>query len=176
MDESTDKELERLRQLDQLRKLIQLILGGRLIFLGILFSIILAGIIAVIYLRVTRSQTRYVARLSMHYYPKQTGKIKPYEQKFLLQMFNRPALRKNFIRALKNKEYANSRPTGAVAVKVEKKRNSNNFSIQLKAKTEHEAVEFTNLFAKVCLQEYCNERTRDLKRWEEVLQIGRAHV
>ena len=151
MEENTDKELERLKQLDQLRKLIQLILGGRLLFLVLVFVILLAGIMAIIYLRVTRSPVRYVSRLSMHYYPKQTGKVKPYEQKFLMQMFNRPALRNNFVKGLRKKEYANTVPSGAVAVKVEKRRNSNSFSIELKAKTEHEAVQFTNLFAKVCI-------------------------
>lgn len=176
IEENTDNELERLQQLDQLRKLIQLILGGRLFFLLIVFAILLAGIVAMIYLRVTRSPTRYVARLSLHYYPKQTGKIKPYEQKFLLQLFNRPALRKNFVKALKKKEYGNPQPTGAVEVKVEKRRNSSNFSIQLKAKTEYEAVQFTNLFAKVCIKEYCGERTQDLKRWEEVLQKKKQDI
>ena len=176
IEENTDNELERLQQLDQLRKLIQLILGGRLFFLVIVFVILLAGIMAMIYLRVTRSPTRYVARLSMHYYPKQTGKIKPYEQKFLMQIFNRPALRNKFVKGLQKKEYANSRPTGSVAVKVDKRRNSNSFSIQLRAKTEPEAVQFTNLFAKVCIQEYCKERTQDLKRWEEVLQKKKRDI
>ena len=176
MEETTDKELERLRQLDQLRKLIQMILGGRLIFLLIVFVILLTGTMAMIYLRVTRSPARYIARLSLHYYPKQTGKIKTYEHKFLLQMFNRPALRKNFVSALRKKEYGNPRPSGAVAVKVDTKRNSHSFSIQVKAKTEQEAVLFTNLFAKVCIKEYCHERTQDLKRWEDVLQKKKQDI
>ena len=56
-----------------------------------------------IYMRVTRSSRRYVARVSLHYYPKQPGKIRPYDEKYLLQLFNRPALKVKFRKAAENR-------------------------------------------------------------------------
>ena len=124
MEELSEKEIQQLQMLDRFRKQIQLILKDHILLLSIAFVLFLAGVMAFIYMRVTRSPRRYAARVSLHYYPKQPGKIRPYEEKFLLQLFNRPALKVKFNTAAENREFDNMRPTGPIAVKVEKKRNS----------------------------------------------------
>ena len=175
MEDLSEKELEQMRKLDRLRKQIQLILQNHIILLSVTFVLFLAGLLAFIYMRVSRSSHRYVTRISLHYYPKQPGKIRPYDEKFLLQLFNRPALRKKFYNALENREFVDLRPTGPVSVKVEKKRNGS-FAAVLYAKTDEEAVAFTNAFAQQCLQEYIEKRTSDLNRWVDVLQQKKQDV
>lgn len=175
MDEMAAKELEQLRQLEQFRKQALVILKNHIVLLVMAFVLFVCGILTLAYLRVKFSSTRYVARISMHYYPKQPGKIRPYDERFLLQLFNRPALRAKFVKALNSKEFGNERPTGGIRAHVEKKKNSS-FAIVLYARTEAEAVEFTNAFARLCLQEYATKRTSDLKQWEEVLKQKKKDV
>lgn len=168
MDEFSEKELEQILRLDLFRKQAIVIFKRHAPMISLIFVLFLSALLTLLYLRVTLSASRYVARVSLHYYPKQPGKIQPYEERFLLQLFNRPALRKKFFNALNAGEFGNLRPSGAVQLSVEKKRNSS-FAIVVHARTEQEAVEFTNAYARLCLQEYADKRSVDLKQWENVL-------
>ena len=177
MEEMSERELEQLRRLDVLRKQVQVILKSHIQLLFVVFALFLCGILTLIYLRVTLASNRYVARLSLHYYPKQPGKIRPYEEKFMLQMFNRSTLKQRFAQALKKGEIGNMRPSGQISVQVEKKRKTtNNFMIVLYARTNEEAVTFINAFARFCLQEYAERRTEDLKNWGQVLTRKKQDV
>ena len=175
MEEMSEKELEQMEKLDRFRKQVQLILKDHILLLMVAFILFLGGILAFIFVKVSRSSNRYVARVSLHYYPKQPGKIRPYEENFLLQLLNRPALRERFFTALRSGEFGRKDPTGFVSVKVEKKRNSS-FAVVLYARTADEAVDFTNAYAQLCLEEYAEKRTSDLKKWEEVLQQKKLNV
>lgn len=175
MEEMTEQELEQLKRLELIRKQLQIILKSHIVLLLVVFLLLLGGILTVIYLRVSYSSNRYVARISLHYYPKQPGKIRPYEENFMLQMFNRPALRTQFFDAVRNKEFDGVDATGTVMVHVEKKKNSS-FAVVLHAHTEQEAVAFTNGYAKLCLQEYAEKRTEDLQKWEDVLKEKKQDV
>lgn len=174
MEEMSEKELEQLRRLELFRKQALIIMRSHVFLLSAAFVLFLVGVFSLAYMRVQFSSNRYVARLSMHYYPKQPGKIRPYDEKFLLQLFNRPALQARFQSALKKREFG-LYPTGAVLTHVEKKKNSS-FMIVLYARTEAEAVEFINGFAQYCLREYAGKRTQDLKEWESVLQKKKRDV
>ena len=89
-----------------------MILKDHILLLTVAFVLFLGGVLSFIYIRVTRSSRRYVARVSLHYYPKQPGKIRPYDEKYLLQLFNRPALRAKFIMAARNREFDNTTANG----------------------------------------------------------------
>ena len=175
MDELSEKEILQLQILDRFRKQIQLILKDHILLLSIAFVLFLSGVMTFIYMRVTRSSRRYVARVSLHYYPKQPGKIRPYDEKYLLQLFNRPALKVKFRKAAENREFDNVRPSDILSVKVEKKRNSS-FAAVLYARVPDEAVTFVNAFAQMCLEEYAERRTADLQKWEEVLLEKKQNV
>ena len=175
MDEISEKELEQLRRLDLLRKQVQIILKNHIFLLALAFVLFLGGILTLIYVRVTHSSRRYIARISLHYYPKQPGKIGPYNEKFMLQMFNRPALMERFRTAMHNREYEGLRPSGNVEVHVERKPDRS-FSVVLHACSEQEAVTFTNGFARLCIQEYINIRTAELKEQEAGVKAQKQKV
>lgn len=169
MEELSGQELEQLRRLELIRNQLRIILKSHLVLGLTAFLLLLAGVLVCLYLRVTLSSSRYIARISMHYYPKQPGKIRPYEENFMFQLFNRPALRAQFFDAVRNRDFDGIAPTGSVMVKVEKKKNSS-FAVVLHARTEKEAVAYTNGYARLCLQEYVKKRTDDLQNWGEVLK------
>ena len=169
MEELSEKELEQLRKLELIRNQLRIILKSHLVLALTAFVLLLGGILAFLYVRVTLSSSRYVARISLHYYPKQPGKIRPYEENYMFQLFNRPALRTQFFEAVQNGDFEDVVPTGTVMVKVEKKKNSS-FAVVVHARTEKEAVAYTNGYARLCLQEYARIRTEDLENWGEVLK------
>ena len=175
MEEMTEQEIEQLKRLELIRKQLQIILKSHLVLMLVVFFMLLGGILSLVYIRVAHSSNRYIARISLHYYPKQPGKIPPYEENFMLQIFNRPALRSRFFDAVNNKEFDGVAPTGAVTVRVEKKKNSS-FSVVLQARTEREAVAFTNGYAQFCLREYAEKRIEDLRKWEEVLKKEKQDI
>lgn len=175
MEEMSEQELEQMKKLELIRKQLQIILRSHIILTCVVFVLLLSGILSILYVRVAFSSNRYISRISMHYYPKQPGKIRPYEENFMLQMFNRPALRSKFFDMASNKEFDGVAPTGSIMVKVEKKKNSS-FAVVLHARTEQEAVTFTNGYARLCLLEYAEKRTRDLQKWEEVLKQKKQDV
>lgn len=175
MDNASEKEQEQLKRLEQFAKQIQLILKGQILPLTLILILFLIGVSALIYMRVTTADNRYIARLSMHYYPKQTGKITPYEEKFMMKMLNSPALRRKFFTTLNDKRFNGIYSHQPIMFKVEKKRNDS-FMIVLHAHSKKEAVELTNTFANLCLQEYGERRSGDLKKFESVLQEKKQEV
>jgi len=175
MEQLSEREEEQLRRLSALRKQLQILLKHHLLLPCIAFVLFLCGLLALLCVRVTLSPTRYVARISLHYYPKQSGKIRPYEEQFMSQMFNRPALRSRFFEMVEKGEFDGVRPTGTVMVRVEKKRGGG-FAVVTHARSEREAVAYTNGYAKLCLQEYSLRRTGELRKWEEVLKKKKQDV
>ena len=175
MEELSEQELEQLKRLTLIRNQLQIILKSHLLLALIAFVLLLAGILTCLYLRVTLSSSRYVARISMHYYPKQPGKIPPFQENFMYQQFNRPALRTQFFNAVNTGEFDGLTPTGAVMVKVEKKKNSS-FAVVVHARSEREAVAYTNGYAQLCLDDYIKKRTEVLQNWGEGLKEKKHDV
>ena len=172
MDAGSDKELEQMQNLDKLRKLVQTILGRHLLFLSIAFVLILGAILAFVIISVAYSPKRYLARLTLCYHPKQKGKISQYEDKYVLMILNRHATRRNFIRQGDEEEGSRERVAGNILISMDRKQ-PHNFSIQLFAASESQAVDLINEFAQICIQEYTRERTVDLCKWKKVLEDKR---
>ena len=97
MDTFSEKELERLKKLEQLRRLLQTILGSHIRLLIVGFVVILALILTLTYLRAVHSPKRYEAQAILYYYPKQTGNIQAYNAKYVLQVLSRNDLRHQFL-------------------------------------------------------------------------------
>ena len=168
MDDSSNRELEQLERIEQLRKLVQAILGNHVWLLVVVFFLFLAGLLSFVYMSVTHSEDRYHATIVLHYYPKHTQKIEAYDAKYLVQMFNRQALLHKFYKEV-NDELARSKSiTNTISISQEKKQN-NSISITLFAKTEKEAIALTNSFAQFCIREYTSERITDLQKWKDAL-------
>ena len=71
MSEETDKELEQLRKLDKLRKLVQTILGSHMTLLVFVFLLVLASVLTIMAVIISYSPSRYLASVMLCYQPKQ---------------------------------------------------------------------------------------------------------
>ncbi len=167
MDDSSDRELEQLERIEQLRKLVQAILGNHICLMIVVFLLFLAIFLAFAYMSVTRSMDRYQATIVLHYYPNNTQKIQSYDTKYLVQMFNRQALIHKFFREMTD-ETGGKISSNRILVTQERKQN-NSISITLFARTDNEAITLTNAFAQFCIREYTSERKTDLEKWRDAL-------
>ena len=171
MDNETEKELEQLRKLDKLRKLIQSILRNHLWMIIVVFGLILTSLLVFIGVRGAHSPTRYLARLTLCFHPKHQGKIGQYDDKYVLRILNR----KSILAAFVNQEEAQKRNAQRrkvadnIQIRVDRKQ-PHSFSIELHAGSEQDAVTFINEFAEICIREYAQERMRDLRQWKELLE------
>ena len=173
----SEQELEKLRQLDKLRKLVQTLLRHHIPLLVISFILILGGILFSVGLAVTTSSQRYVSRLTLCFQPKQKGKIGQYDDRYVLQILNRRASRLKFAES-GSRDGTDPRKkvvSENIAVTYDRKL-PHSFNIVLYAGSEREAVDSINDFAKVCIAEYVGERTGDLKKWKSVLEDERKGV
>ena len=194
MSNETDKELEQLQKLDKLRKLVQTILGSHITLLFLIFLIVLASVLAIMASVVSYSHSRYLARVTLCYQPKQKGKISQYDEKYVLGILQRKSTRQNFLRQIGIKagvdipdENADRKNWISKLSKKDRKRiiaanqiqflthkkQPRNFNILLNAASEDDAVELVNEFARVCIQEYTKERTQDLLSWKATLEKER---
>lgn len=176
MEETTEKELERIQHLDQIRMQIQLILGSHIYLLFIAFVLFLAGTISFIYMQVVRSPYRYTARIALHYYPKETGSVRAYEEKFVVQICSSTTLRDKFFLALNNREFEDMYPSSPISIDVQKKKKSSTIDIVLQTHTEKEAIVFTNAYAHMCIQDYIERRTNDLESWEDAMKTKKDDI
>ena len=167
MNNVSEQELEQLQKLDKLRKLIQTILKGRLFLLIGVFVLVLTLLLVFIAARVTHSQTRYLARLTLCFHPKHSGKIGQYDEKYILQILNRHTTRDAFAEHFDNAR--DRRIADNIVISTDRK-HPHNFNIELSAATENGAVSGINDFAQVCIQEYVKERSRDLEQWKKLLE------
>lgn len=182
MSDESERELEQLRKLDKLKKLVLTILGTHWILLIIIFFLVLAAITTAVVASVSYSSSRFVARINLCYLPKQRGKINPYDEKYVLGILKRQSTRANFTRRLEanndNKKKGRNpkkRPYSQIVIYKDRKQ-PHNFSIQLNAASEAVSVDQINEFALVCIQEYTKERTQDLQKWKAVLEKERKDI
>ena len=168
MDDFSDRELEQLERIEQLRKLVQTILGNHLCLLIFVFFLFLALFLSFAYMSVEHSMDRFKASIVLHYYPKSTKKIQAYDTKYLVQMFNRQALIHKFYQE-EDDEFARGKSSGNKLIIEQERKQNNSISITLYARTEKEAIQLTNKFAEFCIREYTSERITDLQKWKDAL-------
>ena len=171
-DEYSDKEQAQLRKLDQLRKLVQTILGHHILLLVIVFILILGAVLSSVLMVVLYSPSRYLARLNLCFQPKQKGKIGQYDDRYVLQILKRKSTRVSFYSQKDGKDPKRRQLARRIMFSVNRKQ-PHNFTILLHAASESDAVEYINDFAQICISEYIRERTLDLKKWKRVLEEER---
>ena len=172
METLSRKEIEHLKKLELLRKILQLIFFKHIKLLTGLFVALLLLIFAFIYFFVTFSPTRYIARISLYYHPKQTKNINPYEAKYVLQMLNRETIR---IRFYKETAENGKKVPCVISVSSEKKDKSH-YHISVSSGSAQQAVDAVNAFAKLCVSAYIEERSASLLNWKNVLQQKKQEV
>jgi len=170
-----EQEQAQLRKLDQLRKLVQTILGHHLFLLIIIFILILGAVLSFVLMQVSYSSSRYLARLNLCYQPKQKGKIGQYDDRYVLQILKRKSTRVSFYSQRDGKDSKRKQISGQIMFLTNRKQ-PHNFNILLHAGSEAEAVDFINEFGQVCINEYIKERTQDLEKWKKVLEDERKEI
>lgn len=174
-EEYSDKELAQLRKLDQLRKLVQTILGHHIILLIIIFILVLGAVLSSSLMAVVYSQSRFLARLNLCFQPKQKGKVGQYDDRYVLQILKRKSTRDSFCNQRDGKDARRKMIAGRIMFTVNKKQ-PHNFNIVLYAASESDAVNFINEFGQTCIDEYVKERTLDLQKWKKVLEDERKDL
>ena len=170
MDTFSEKELEQLKKLEQLRRLIQTILGAHLRLLIAVFVIILIVILVLVYLSAARSPVRYEAQAMLYYNPKQTSDIRPYNAKYVQQMLTRKELKIKFFKDLKiDPDDKWNAPNLILIDPIEKNRVLDRFKITIHTAKAQNAIDYTNAFALHCVQAYNEERVASLQDWKNVL-------
>ena len=171
MDTFSEKELERLRKLEQLRRLLQTILGSHLRALVAVFVVILTAILGTVYIKAIYSPERYEAQVILYYYPKQTKNISSYNAKYVLQVLARSTLRQQFLQ--ENGFYGDDKkqaiPKLMVAAIEQRNRNVDHFDIRVSSRYKSIAIDLTNAFAEYCIRAYIDDRTANLQEMKNSL-------
>ncbi|MBO4303310.1 MAG: hypothetical protein J6A21_01855 [Lentisphaeria bacterium] len=174
-DEDTELELEQLRKLDKLRKLLQSILMAHRWLLTTIFFLVLGSLLAFVVIQTKYSPTRYLARLTLCFHPKHKGKLGQYDDKYVARILNRYSTKQAFADQGDGKDVDRMLVADNITITTDRKQ-PNNFFIMLYAKSEEKAVTLINEFAAVCVQEYAAERTKDLQQWKTVLEEEKKGV
>ena len=172
MEPLSRKEVERLKKLELLRKLIQHILFRHMKLLLCLFISLLLVIFVWMYFYIAMSPMRYCANISLYYYPKQTRNINAFDTKYVLQLIDRQTIRHRFYEETSEN---GKRVPCVIAITPEKKEKSR-YNISLSAGSKQNAVAFANAFADLCVKSYTEERTENLMNWKKVLQQKKQDV
>ena len=175
MEKLSRKELERLKKLELLRKLLQSILVKHIRLLLGIFAVALLLVFIFIYLYVTLSPTRYTAEITMYYTPKQSRNIGKYDSKYVLQMLNSQTTRLGFYEEIKDGNANNSKKSCRITITTGKK-DPNQYFVTVNAATEKDAVNFVNTFADLCIKDYIEERTANLLNWEKALEQKKQDI
>ncbi len=170
MEKLSEKELEQLRKLGQLRKFVKTILAERLWLLTGIFLASLFVAIALLYYKVVESPERYFSQVTLHFYPKETKLIKACDDRYILQLLNRQTVVNKF------RSEGEEPGEGVISIFHDRKKQPNSYTVTLYAPTETEAIAGVNSFAEVCIREYTEERTNDLRRWRDLFAEKKQDV
>jgi hypothetical protein len=177
MDTFSEKELEQLKKLEQLRRLLQTILKEHVRLLVAVFVIVLIAILLSVYLKAVYSPVRFEAQAMLYYYPKQTANIRPFDPKYVLQVLTRNAMRQQFYRVA-GAEAGKTKymPNQIKITPVERNRVLDCFKITLNAPDAKTAISYTNAFASYCNRAYTEERSSSLQKWKEDLMQKKSDI
>ena len=171
MDTFSEKELERLKKLEQLRRLLQTILGSHLRALVAVFVIILIAILAIVYFKAVYSPERYESQVILYYFPKHTQNISAYNAKYVLQVLARSTMRQQFLQdhGFSGVDKNQVAPKITVAAIEQRNRNVDRFDIRVSSRHKKTAIELTNAFAEFCIRAYIEDRTSNLQEMKNSL-------
>ena len=170
LDREAEREQEQLRKLDKFRKLALTMMGRHVWLILIVFMLILGALLVFVGLRGTYSPTRYLARLTLCFHPKHQSKIGQYDDKYVMRILNRRITREKFATQGGSNSPERKAISQNILISMGRKK-SNTFSIELYAGSEDEAVKSINEFAQICIEQYCEERTKDLQQWKSHLEV-----
>lgn len=163
-----DPEQVQLLKMQQLRKLVQLLLQRHILFLALLFLVCLGGLAGFCYLRNLRSPQRFSAELELLFQPKESEYFKSIDDHTMLQLFSRDIVQDRTDEELQKQHGGKLAPGD---VEIRQKRNRRHlFSIIAYGNTEEDAVRKANTFARICRQEYRNFRLSDLDNWTDAIR------
>lgn len=169
MDTFTKNEQKRLEKLEEMRSAFQAILVAHIGFLATVFVAVLAGCLVFFYQKAKTSSVRYEAQVTLHYQPKQTKNVQPYNSQYVMSILSRQALRRQFANEVNNVNEAQSF-SGAHDIKIEQVWKQNDaFVISLASATERDAVGFVNKLAELCTAAYAQERMANLVKLKDVM-------
>ena len=173
--EELDAEELRLRRLNALRGIVQII-ARRWLWAFLAALVVVSGALtALLARRTARSCERAVVTTKLQFYPKSAAKIPALDAKQVLQILTRAALVRNYIEeaGLVGVE----RLRAWIDLSIEQNRwDPRLFEITTKASTEARAVEKANAFADVCLKEYEAYRRAELEKWLTTIGARRQEL
>ena len=176
MELEQQREEEQLQKVDKLRRHIQAILRSHVLLIVLVFLVLLGAFVGFLAAWSSFSPTRYQAKLTLCFHPKHKGKIGHYDDKHLLRILNRRATRDTFTGKSKGKEFQRRKKISEnIRINTDRK-HPQTFFLELSARSEREAVEGINYFADICIQEYTQERTKDLQQWKKLLITEKEDV
>lgn len=173
--EELDAEELRLRRLNALRGIVQII-ARRWLWAFLAALVVVSGALtALLARRTARSCERAVVTTKLQFYPKSAAKIPALDAKQVLQILTRAALVRTYIEeaGLVGVE----RLRAWIDLSIEQNRwDPRLFEITTKASTEARAVEKANAFADVCLKEYEAYRRAELEKWLTTIGARRQEL
>ena len=173
--EELDAEELRLRRLNALRGIAQII-ARRWLWAFLAALVVVSGALtALLARRTARSCERAVVTTKLQFYPKSAAKIPALDAKQVLQILTRAALVRTYIEeaGLVGVE----RLRAWIDLSIEQNRwDPRLFEITTKASTEARAVEKANAFADVCLKEYEAYRRAELEKWLTTIGARRQEL
>ena len=176
LSREAEREQEQLRKLDKFRKLALTMMSRHVWLILIVFSLVLAALLAFVGIKGSYSPTRYLARLTLCYHPKHRGKIGQYDDKYVLRILNRLGTREKFASQGGSRSQQRKIISESILISTDTRKKTNIFSIELHAASEDEAVNAINEFAEICIEEYCQERTKDLQQWKSHLEVEQKDI
>ena len=176
MDTYKEKEERQLQRLEELQRVCKSILGSHVELLVIFGILVAASFLTMFYLRAKNSLSRFTAQVALHYQPKSTQNVQPYNDKYVMHILAREAVRHQFIESL-NASLDTDNASGPQNIQIEQTfRQTNYFVVSLSAATEKDAVAFVNMFADLCTLAYTDERMAYLENWKSVLEQNRQEL
>lgn len=177
MDEFSESELKRMKKLVQLQKVFRAILGEHVGLLTAAFLVFLFGVFGIFCYLAKTSPERFEASVAMHFHPKQTGKVGPYSDRYVMHVLKRQAILNHFTESVAAAADFGEEGGGPRNIRIEQEyKQTDFFRITLAAATEKDAVSYANMFAEMCVIAYTDERLGYLEHWKSTLEQKRQEL
>ena len=174
----SEKELERLNKLEQLGRLLKMILGGHVWLLVGFFVAALFVIMGGVYLNALCSPIRFEARAILYYHPRETSNISADKTNYVLQVLTRHETRKQFLEDSSDVfAHGNAKhPPQLMVTAIEKHHKVDRFQVEARAHEWGAAVRLTNEFAKCCIRAYVEDRSTNLQKKKDSLLEKKGEI
>ena len=165
-----------MQKLEELRRTFQSILGSHVVLLVFSLVVLCGCFLALFYIRAKSSNSRFSASVALHYQPKSTVNVQPYNDKYVMYVLSREAVRRQFYDSLGASGDLRD-ATGPQDIRIEQVfRQNNYYVVSLSAATEKDAVTFVNMLADMCTAAYDEERLSYLENWKSALEQNRQEL